>query len=142
MEPFWKTKKFQIRFREPLGPKECPYAYRWVIIFFDYSIRIHKWVRSDDKRYCHDHPWWFFTFILKGYYIDVDDKGNKDLVKRFTCRYRPANHKHYVQIPKTGCISILVTGKPFRKWGFWIKGKMKRPLKYFKKYGHPACSEQ
>lgn len=70
MKPFNKVKNFQIRFNEPLGTAECPYAYRWVLIFFGYSIRIHKWIRSDDKRYFHDHGWWFATFVLKGSYIE------------------------------------------------------------------------
>ena len=66
--PKQKTTNFQFRWNEPLGVAECPYAYRWVFIFFGYSIRIHKWLRSDDKRYLHSHPWFFFTLVLKGSY--------------------------------------------------------------------------
>lgn len=145
MKPFNKTKTFQIRWKEPLGVKECPYAYRWVFIFFGYAIRIHKWIRSDDKRYMHDHPWWFFTFVLKGSYIDVYEENSeikKDHLKRFNYRYRSSGHKHYVDVPKNGCWTILFTGKPIRKWGFYIDGKFKRPLKFFDKYGHPPCEEQ
>lgn len=136
-----QTKLFQIRWNEPLGKKECPYAYRWVFIFFGYSIRFHKWIRSDDKRYMHDHPWWFITFVLRGSYTDVSDNSS-DTLKRFSLRYRPSLHKHYVDIPKGGCFTILFTGKPHRNWGFWINNKFKRPLKFFHKYGHPPCSEQ
>ena len=136
-----KTKLFQIRWNEPLGEKECPYAYRWVFIFFGFSVRIHKWKRSDDKRFMHDHPWWFITLVLKGSYADVSEKG-RDTLKRFSFRYRPSSHKHYVEIPKGGCWTILFTGKPLRNWGFWVNGKFKRPLKYFHKFGHPPCSEQ
>lgn len=146
MKPFNKTKQFQIRWKEPLGKIECPYAYRWVFIFFGYAIRIHKWLRSDDARYLHDHPWWFYTFVLKGSYTDVyeDNDGTRkeDHLKRFDFRYRSSSHKHYVKVPKEGCITILFTGKPIRKWGFYIEDKFKRPLKYFDKYGHPPCSEQ
>jgi hypothetical protein len=142
MKPFWKTNNlFQIRFAEPLGVKQCPYAYRWVLIFFGFSIRLHHFIRSDDKRYFHDHAWWFYTFVLKGSYTDVSDKG-KDVLNRFEWRYREAEHKHYVEVPKGGCWTILFTGKHFRNWGFWIGDKFKRPLKYFHKYGHPPCSEQ
>jgi len=141
MKPFWKTKSFQIRWKEPLGKPECPYAYRWVFIFFGYSIRIHSWIRSDDSRFLHDHGWWFITFVLKGSYIDVSDKG-RDRLKKFSLRYRPAMHRHYVEIPKGGCITILFTGRPKRNWGFWVDGKFKRPLKYFSRFGHPDCQEQ
>lgn len=144
MQPFWKTKQFQIRWKEPLGKPECPYAYRWVFIFFQYSIRIHKWIRSDDKRHMHDHAWNFRTFVLKGSYIDVSEQ-NGQIIKEIvnTTVYRKAFHKHYVEVPKEGCITLLFCSKPYRKWGFWVDGKIfKRPLKYFHKWGHPICSEQ
>ncbi len=162
MKPFWKTEKFQIRLNEPLGEKECPYAYRWVFIFFGYSIRVHKWLRSDDKRYMHNHAWWFLTFVLKGSYTDVSFDSDykmkvescindsiahdqcifKDVVKRFSFRFRPSMHTHYVEIPEGGAWTILLTGKPLRKWGFLVNGRFKRPLKFFHKFGHPPCSEQ
>lgn len=145
MKPFNKTKQFQIRWKEPLGEKECPYAFRWVFIFFGYAIRIHQWIRSDDKRYMHDHPWWFYTFVLKGSYTDVYEENGiikKDKLKQFSFRYRNSGHRHYVDIPKNGCLTILITGKPLRKWGFYINGKFKRPLKFFDKFGHPPCHEQ
>ena len=137
MKPFWQTQQFQIRWAEPLGEKHCPYAYRWVLIFFGYSIRLHHFIRSDDKRYFHDHAWWFYTFVLKGSYTDVS-KDCKDVLKRFQWRYRPAEHAHYVDVPEGGAWTILFTGQPFRKWGFWVDGT----LKYFHKFGHPPCEEQ
>lgn len=144
--PKKKTSKwFQIRWNEPLGEESCPYAYRYVFIFFGFSIRIHKWLRSDDKRHMHTHPWWFMTFVLKGSYTDVSMKDGvtvKDEVKRFSMRYRAANHLHYVDVPKEGCISILITGRPKNKWGFWVNNSIKRPLRYFHKFGHPPCDEQ
>ncbi len=139
--PVNPTKNIQFRWNEPLGTVECPYAYRWVFIFFGYSIRIHHFLRSDDKRFFHDHAWWFLTFVLKGSYTDVS-LDDRDELKRFQFRYRKAEHQHYVEVPVGGCWTILLTGKPLRKWGFWVNGKMKRPLKYFHRYGHPICSEQ
>lgn len=142
MKPFWKSKVFQVRWGEPLGKTHCPYAYRWVFIFFNYSIRVHHFLRSDDKRYLHDHAWWFRTFVLKGTYTDVDDKGNRDVIRAGQTRYRPAEHRHYVEVPEGGCWTLLVTGKPLRHWGFWVNGRMMRPLRFFHRYGHPPCSEQ
>lgn len=145
MKPFWKTKQFQLRWNEPLGDSVCPYAYRWVLIFFGYSLRVHRWIRSDDKRYMHDHGWSFTTLVLKGHYFDVSEKDgviSRDKVHVFTYRKRPAEHRHYVEVPECGCWTILLCDRPRRNWGFWISGKFKRPLKYFHKYGHPPCSEQ
>jgi hypothetical protein len=149
MKPFRKTNKyFQLIWNEPLGEAKCPYAYRFVLILFGYSIRLHYWLRSDDKRYMHDHPWNFRTFVLKGYYFDIskDEHGNEVCDVVSGTAYRKATHKHYVHIPKPGVITLLFCGQPFRsnKWGFWIptRKNVLRPLKYFHKYGHPPCSEQ
>ena len=132
---------FKFKWREPLGLLECPYAYRTYLIFFGYSIRIHFWLRSDDKRYMHNHPWWFITFVLKGYYIDMSLNGI-DMVDTFSFRYRKPNHTHYVQIPSGGCTTILITGRNKNKWGFWINQRYLRVNRYFKRFGHPACNEQ
>ena len=146
MKPFWKTNNnFQIRWNEPLGEAHCPYAYRWVLLFFGYSIRLHYWLRSDDKRYMHDHPWRFRTFVLKGSYTDVSHDGYMQYREEVKwTAFRRASHRHYVEIPKPGVITLLFCGRPKRKWGFWIPGRQNllRPLKYFAKYGHPPCSEQ
>lgn len=134
-------KPLQVRWNEPLGEKECPYMYRWVFNFWLFAIRIHRWVRSDDKRHFHDHPWGFITIVLKGGYVDVSpDK--RDVLSPGSIRYRSAYHKHYVEVPEEGCTTLLITGPPIRNWGFWIGDRFKRPLKYFHKYGHPPCSEQ
>jgi hypothetical protein len=140
MKPFRATKLFQIRWNEALGDVKNPYAYRWVFIFFGYSIRIHKWICGDGIHF-HTHPWWFITFVLKGSYTDVSPEG-RDELRRFNFRYRKAEHAHYVDVPKGGCWTILATGRPLNKWGFIVDWKLKRPLKYFHKFGHPICSEQ
>ena len=129
------TKLFQVRWREPLGLPECPYAYRWVFIFFGYSIRIHHFIFSDDDRALHDHGWWFITMVISGSYVDVSTDG-EDRLERGSIRFRKAKHRHYVKVPKSGCWTILFTGRPSRNWGFWVNGKFKRPLKYFHKFGH------
>lgn len=129
-----------ILWNDPLGKKECPYAYRWVFNFGLFSIRIHKWIRSDDKRYFHDHPWSFITFVLKGSYTDVSPN-KKDDLNRWSIRYRKSTHKHYVKVKKGGALTLLVTGPQTKNWGFWIKKKLLYPSQYFKQYGHPPCSE-
>lgn len=151
-------KKFQVRWNEPLGKKECPYAFRWVLITPFFSIRIHHFLRSDDKRYLHDHAWDFYTFILKGFYWDVSEPKkdstlieyynehrrivNKVKRKQFNLYKIKAEHAHYVEVPENGCWTLVFCKKPRRKWGFHVDGKFKRPLKYFHKFGHPPCTEQ
>ena len=134
-------KQIQLRCKEALGKEECPYAYRWVLNLGIFSLRIHHFLRSDDKRHFHDHAWWFLTFVLKGSYTDVSPQG-EDKLTAGSIRYRKAKHPHYVNVAEGGCWTFVITGPMVRKWGFWVNGKFKRPLKYFHKFGHPPCDEQ
>jgi hypothetical protein len=136
-----KFKPFQLRFKEPLGRPECPYMFRWVLVVFGFAIRIHKWIRSDDKRHFHNHPWPFIVICLRGFYVDVSPKG-RDLVKAGSIRFRSASHSHYVEVPKTGALTLLFTLPVTQNWGFWVDGKLKRPLKYFSRFNEPPCHEQ
>lgn len=81
-----KFKKFQIRWAEKLGFKECPYLIRWTFILFGYSIRIHHWIKSDDNRFFHDHSADLLSIVLKGKYWNVkpivNDKNPTDIVDR------------------------------------------------------------
>lgn len=59
-----------VAWRQELGDPECPYLIRWHIDLRLFSVRLHHWVRSDDKRAMHDHSWWFLTLVLAGGYTD------------------------------------------------------------------------
>jgi hypothetical protein len=53
-----------------------PYMYRWWItkpsaVRGGWSARVHEIVSSDDDRALHDHPWDFYSIILKGSYFEV-----------------------------------------------------------------------
>lgn len=133
-----KFSKFQIRWNEALGIPECPYLHRWVITFFGYSIRLHKWSRSDDKRHFHDHPFHFLTIVLKGGYNNVTPDEVKPLIAP-SIHWHKATIPHYVEVLPGGCWTLLFCLKPYRKWGFWINKKLWRPLRYFSKFGHPPC---
>lgn len=66
-----RFKLFQIRWKEKLGIPEDPYLIRWTFILFGYSMRIHRWIKSDDKRYFHDHSANLLSIVLKGHYWNV-----------------------------------------------------------------------
>lgn len=136
-----KFAPFQVRWNECLGDPACPYMRRWVINAGLFSIRLHQWYRSDDKRFMHDHAWDFATIVLRGGYTDVSEHG-RDALRAGSVRFRKAEHRHYVEVPADGCLSLLICMKPRRNWGFWVKGRLLRPLKFFSKHGHPACDEQ
>lgn len=130
----------KITWRQAGGLPECPYFHRTIFDFGAFSIRVHEWHKDDDHRAFHDHPYWFWTFVLKGGYTDVSPDGEETL-KAPAIRYRPAEFKHSVQKVIPGSITILLTGPKSRKWGFWVNNKLIRRDKYFVTFGHHPCDD-
>lgn len=137
---------------QELGDADCPYLKRWVFNFGKFAIRLHHWIGSDDPRYHHDHPWGFYTLILKGGYTDVSqvrpDLGlgktlpdTRQHLSAGTITYREPHHTHTVQTDPGGAWTLLLTGPFKRKWGFWVDGKFVGVREYFRKYGHHPCED-
>lgn len=74
-----------------------PYLLRWYVIPRNplLNIYVHKFLRSDDDRALHDHPWWFVSLVLRGGYVEVHE----------------ADHGKTMALCRT---SILDWGSPFR----------------------------
>jgi hypothetical protein len=124
----------------PLGLAECPYLRLWMIDFGWFAIRLHHWLGSDDQRHFHDHPWWFLTLCLWGSYTDISQAG-RDTLRAGSIRYRPASHKHTVKIHRPTW-TLLISGAPVRRWGFWVGGKLFKRDRYFATKGHHPCEQQ
>lgn len=142
----------KITWNQKLGKPECPYLHRWAIDFGRFgSVRLHHWVRSDDKRAMHDHPQDFWTLVLKGGYFDVfrvdpESMDRWELMKPFRLRKRYAEHIHYVDVMPGGCWTLLYFKPKRRNWGFWGKRKDGTPKwiksnKYFLENGHHPCDQ-
>jgi hypothetical protein len=125
---------FQIRWKESLGDPNCPYLYRWMIIIFGYSIRLHHWIKSDDRRFFHDHSCNFISIVLKGRYKNVTPDGIFNIHAPSIWQSN-ATKRHYLDIPKEGAWTLLLCGRPIQKWGFFVNNHKWRPLRYFSKYG-------
>lgn len=138
--PAQPIKRFGIRWNEPLGNSKCPYMHRYMINLWLFSIRVHVWHRSDDKRFLHNHPFNFLTIVLKGGYTDVQE-GKTDVLSRGSVRFRKASHLHYVAWPNDPTITLLICGPKKQNWGFKVNGRIMRPLRFFSRYGHPPCDE-
>lgn len=122
----------------PVGLDECPYARRWALDFGAFSIRAHRWFASDDRRAFHDHAWWFLTIVVWGGYTDVSPAG-RDRLRIGSVRFRPATHRHTVEVDEGGAVTLLITGPVVRRWGFWVDGKLHRRDRYFATAGHHPC---
>jgi len=115
-------KKPFIRWGQYLGPVDQPFMKRWVINFGFFTLRIHNWLDSDIDRHLHDHPWWFFTYILKGGYIEVFKKYETPMEKGDHA-FRLATYQHRVVDIIKPCWTFIITGPIKRKWGFWDDDK-------------------
>lgn len=124
---------------EKLGLPECPYVIRWKLETPAGSLRLHHWLRPDDDRAFHDHPWWFVTIVLKGGYTDRSSRGD-DRLHAGSVRFRPALHQHTVYPGANGAWTLVVTGRKLRDWGFWLDGKFRKANKWFARFGHHPCS--
>jgi len=140
MKPYRKFRPFQIRWKEAMGDKNDPYLYRWMFIFFNYSIRIHHWIRSDDTRFFHDHSCSFISIVLKGKYANVTPNGRFE-VSAPSIWHSRALQRHYLEIPKEGAWTLLICGKPYHKWAFYIGDRKFRPLRYFHTFRGSAVNK-
>lgn len=92
-----------------------PYMLRWYVIPRNplFNVYVHKFLRSDDDRALHDHPWWFVSLILRGGYVEISaaPDGRTTALCRtsvfdwrspFRSRmlaFRPATYRHRVSLP-------------------------------------------
>lgn len=109
-----------------IGGTERPYMLRWFLIPRNsfLNIYLHKFMRDDDDRALHDHPWWFFSLMIAGRYTEhVDDWCFHRRAPSIA--FRRAEHRHRVELPKDKsgrpipCWTIVITGPKSRTWGFW-----------------------
>jgi len=95
------------------------YMHRWWVIPKNtrFNIYLHKIVRSDDDRALHDHPWFSFSFLLRGSYREILQ--DKSVIRRpgKLC-WRTAKTLHRIEIINGPVWSLFITGRKKRIWGF------------------------
>ncbi|SKS53190.1 hypothetical protein [Mycobacteroides abscessus] len=131
----WFGKLIRGQHHLAIGGEDDPYLLRWYLIPRNkrLNIYLHQFIRSDDDRALHDHPWWFWSFVLAGHYYEHRADGRR--IKRHwaSIAYRAAKTRHRVELPKSNdpmslleredcCWTIVVTGPRTRDWGFWCPG--------------------
>lgn len=147
-----------------IGGTERPYMLRWYILPRNpvINVYLHKFMRSDDDRALHDHPWWFVSLMLKGEYTEVTDTGSKSRTAG-SFAFRPAEWRHRVALlvdldaardvltdtsnlppylPELPCWTLIVTGRRSRGWGFWCRNKpVEEQFVPWQDFGDAGCGE-
>lgn len=106
--------------REPNIKIGGDYLWRWYLIprnrFF--NIYLHKFMRSDDDRALHDHPWWSLSFLLKGELLEHNFRCKRH-IPRWIPILRSAKFAHRLELVKGPVWTLFITGPRIRQWGFY-----------------------
>lgn len=113
--------------RVPLDPSIPPYLFRWWRIPRNaiFNIYYHVLESSDDDRALHDHPWWSFSLVLSGGYLEerIREGGIREKtwsasgMMTFRWTGRKAHRLELVSVA-TPARTIFITGPVTRRWGF------------------------
>jgi hypothetical protein len=119
-----------------IGGHEQPYMLRWFLIPRNplLNIYIHHFMRSDDDRALHDHPWINASILLEGSYLEhtISAGGinhrheyqSGDIKVRLSGKYA-----HRIELHNGPVWTLFITGPRYRRWGFhcpdagWIHWK-------------------
>jgi hypothetical protein len=116
------------RRRQPdyvIGGAERPYLRRWWLIPRNklLNVYLHQFLRSDDDRALHDHPWASVSILLRGCYVEhtiaAGGIHERRLLTAGDTRVRASGRiAHRVELVDGPCWSLFITGPRYREWGF------------------------
>lgn len=110
-----------------IGGAEDPYLRRWWVIPRNgvFNIYLHHFLRSDDDRALHDHPWWNVSLLLDGIYLEHTLRGVFVRVPG-GFYFRRGGTAHRVALIDDDMVparpmpvwTLFITGPRYRQWGF------------------------
>lgn len=108
-----------------IGGAERPYLLRWWLIPRNpvFNVYLHCFLRSDDDRALHDHPWISLSVILRGQYTEHEIAAGGINVKNVRTAgqwrlRRSGKMAHRIELTDGPCWTLFVTGPRYREWGF------------------------
>ncbi|MGK9451949.1 hypothetical protein ACSSZE_11960 [Acidithiobacillus caldus] len=107
-----------------IGGLDNPYLLRWHLIPKNRfcNLYLHVFLRSDDDRALHDHPWWNCSILLDGEYTEhtIADGGihHHQIRRAGGWKLRRAKAAHRIELHASTCVSLFLTGPKCREWGF------------------------
>lgn len=137
-----------------IGGEEKPYLKRWFVIPRNpvAGAYLHQFLRDDDDRALHDHPYAFnCSVLLEGEYIEhTIERGGihiRDHRKAGDWKFRLGPAPHRIELIGKSCWTLFLTGPRIRNWGFHCPDKGFIPWQTFTKANSPGeigigCGEQ
>lgn len=111
------------------------YLNRWWVIprnrFF--NVYLHQFLRDDDDRALHDHPWVWCSLLLRGGYVEHTIRAGGVHQRRTrsapSVKFSLPSRAHRVELFKVtpripgpayplSCWTLFITGPVVRQWGF------------------------
>lgn len=128
-----------------IGDERAPYLLRWWVIPRNrwFNVYLHCFLRSDDDRALHDHPWCWASLVLEGAYrehtIAAGGVHGLELFEAGRLRFHRPGFAHRLEmLPAYGaCWTLFVTGPRVREWGFHC-ARGWTPWNVFTKPGKPG----
>lgn len=83
-----------------------------------FSVYLHNFLRSDDVRALHDHPYANASLLLRGSYVEHTPNGSR-LIRPWRLVRRSAVAAHRVELIEERPVwSLFFVGRRVREWGF------------------------
>lgn len=103
-----------------LGPRDDHQLQRWYLSPRSAvsNAYLHRFLRSDDDRALHDHPWDNTSWILDGEYLEHLPGGETVTRHQGDVVRRAATDPHRVEIVSGPVLTLFFTGPVVRDWGF------------------------
>jgi hypothetical protein len=123
-----------------------PYLERYYLFLkdrdtFPFNIFLHKFLKSDPDD-VHDHPWPYFTIILRGGYWEwipeFNDRGEKIGETAHwrgpgSFRWCSADSYHRIELdPNVTAWTLFMPGPKQRDWGFLVRNRWVQWEEYLK----------
>lgn len=121
---------------QTIGGEHDPYLRRWHLTprGDGPAVYLHQFLRSDDDRALHDHPWASVSIILSGSYLEHVPGEDEPLLRTpGTVVERDATSAHRVELlrlrpgaPELPVWTLFLVGPRVREWGFhcpqgWVR---------------------
>jgi hypothetical protein len=112
-----------------IGGTDHPYLLRWWVIPRNrfLNVYLHKFLRSDEERALHDHPWPSISILLRGGFYEHHPEGHPTLHLAPEIIRRDAITAHRTQLLErlpwastdpVPPVTLFITGPKCREWGF------------------------
>lgn len=101
------------------------------------AVALHWFHQPDRARDLHDHPWWFVSFVLRGFYIEELPGGVRRTVRWFNFKRAGERGQHSVIYASPGLLTLVIRGPKVRRWGFYTREGFVDSEEYFQRDWRP-----